>query len=48
MVNQQTLSGNWNDIKGKIRKKWGQLTNDDVQVFNGNVCLLYTSPSPRD
>jgi uncharacterized protein YjbJ (UPF0337 family) len=40
MVNQQTLSGNWNDIKGKIRKKWGQLTNDDVQVFNGNVDQL--------
>lgn len=40
MVNQQTLSGNWNDIKGKIRKKWGQLSNDDVQVFNGNVDQL--------
>ncbi len=37
MVNQQTLSGNWNDVKGKLRKKWGQLTNDDVQVFDGNV-----------
>ena len=37
MVNQQTLSGNWNDIKGQIRKKWGQLTNDDLQVFNGNI-----------
>jgi uncharacterized protein YjbJ (UPF0337 family) len=40
MLNQQTLSGNWNDIKGKIRKKWGQLSNDDVQVFNGNVDQL--------
>ncbi len=37
MVNQQTLSGNWNEVKGKLRKKWGQLTNDDVQVFDGNV-----------
>lgn len=40
MVNQQTLTGNWNDIKGQIRKKWGQLTNDDVQVFSGNVDQL--------
>jgi uncharacterized protein YjbJ (UPF0337 family) len=37
MVNQQTLQGNWNEIKGKLRSKWGQLTNDDVQTFDGNV-----------
>jgi uncharacterized protein YjbJ (UPF0337 family) len=40
MVNQQTLQGNWNEIKGKLRTKWGQLTNDDVQSFNGNVDQL--------
>jgi uncharacterized protein YjbJ (UPF0337 family) len=40
MVNQQTLQGNWNEIKGKLRSKWGQLTNDDVQNFNGNVDQL--------
>lgn len=37
MVNQQTLQGNWNELKGKLRSKWGQLTNDDVQMFDGNV-----------
>ena len=37
MVNQQTLRGNWNEIKGKIRSKWGQLSGDDLQVFDGNV-----------
>jgi uncharacterized protein YjbJ (UPF0337 family) len=37
MVNQQTLQGNWNEIKGKLRSKWGQLSGDDVQSFNGNV-----------
>lgn len=40
MVNQQTLQGNWNEIKGKLRKKWGALTNDDVQNFDGNVDQL--------
>jgi len=40
MVNQQTLAGNWNDVKGRLRKKWGQLTNDDVQSFDGNVDRL--------
>ncbi len=37
MINQQTLQGNWNEIKGKLRSKWGSLTDDDLKVFNGNV-----------
>jgi uncharacterized protein YjbJ (UPF0337 family) len=37
MMNQQTLQGNWNEIKGKLRSKWGTLTDDDLKVFNGNV-----------
>jgi uncharacterized protein YjbJ (UPF0337 family) len=40
MINQQVLQGNWNEIKGKIRSKWGQLTNDDVKSFDGNVDQL--------
>lgn len=40
MINQQTLQGNWNEIKGKLRSKWGSLTDDDVLVFNGNVDQL--------
>jgi len=40
MVNQQTLQGNWNEIKGKLRNKWGQLTNDDLQQAHGNVDQL--------
>ena len=40
MVNQQTLQGNWNELKGKLREKWGQLTNDDLQTAHGNVDQL--------
>jgi len=36
MANQQTLQGNWNEIKGKLRERWGQLTNDELQSFQGN------------
>jgi uncharacterized protein YjbJ (UPF0337 family) len=36
MVNEQTLKGNWNEIKGKIRNRWGQLTSDDLQAAQGN------------
>jgi ElaB/YqjD/DUF883 family membrane-anchored ribosome-binding protein len=40
MINQTTLRGNWNEIKGELRKRWGQLSNDDVQTFNGNIDQL--------
>ena len=40
MVNEQTLEGHWNEIKGKLREKWGQLSNDDVERFSGNVDQL--------
>ena len=40
MPNAQVLQGNWNEIKGKLRTKWGQLTNDDVGMFNGHVDQL--------
>lgn len=40
MINEQILQGNWNEIKGKLREKWGQLTNDDLQSFSGDVDQL--------
>ena len=40
MVNQQTLQGNWNELKGKLRNKWGQLTNDDLQSAHGSIDQL--------
>jgi uncharacterized protein YjbJ (UPF0337 family) len=40
MINQTTLKGNWNEIKGMLRSRWGQLTNDDMQSFNGNIDQL--------
>jgi uncharacterized protein YjbJ (UPF0337 family) len=40
MINQQTFQGNWNEIKGKLRSKWGSLTDDDLQIFNGNLDQL--------
>jgi len=40
MINQQTVQGNWNEIKGKLLSKWGELTDDDMAMFNGNVDQL--------
>jgi len=39
-VNQQTLEGNWDSIKGKLRAEWGQLTDDELQKARGNVDQL--------
>jgi uncharacterized protein YjbJ (UPF0337 family) len=40
MVNQQTLQGNWNQIAGKLRAKWGQLNQDELQHLSGNATEL--------
>jgi len=40
VINQQVLEGNWNEIKGKLRKRWGQLAEDDFSQFHGEVDKL--------
>jgi uncharacterized protein YjbJ (UPF0337 family) len=37
MTNQQILECNWNEIKGKIRQRWGQLTDDDLPQIRGDA-----------
>jgi uncharacterized protein YjbJ (UPF0337 family) len=37
MISQQTLRGSWNEIAGKLRSKWGQLSDDELQEHHGNV-----------
>jgi len=29
------LKGNWNQIKGKLKQKYGQLTDDDLAFADG-------------
>jgi len=29
------VEGNWKQVKGKVKEKWGQLTEDDLNVING-------------
>ena len=40
MATQQQLKGNWNQLKGKIKQRWGQLSDDDLQEFEGNFDQL--------
>ncbi|GIX00454.1 MAG: UPF0337 protein [Pirellulaceae bacterium] len=37
MVNEQTVRGDWNQIKGEMRNQWGQLTDDELDQARGNV-----------
>jgi len=30
------VEGNWKQVTGKIKAKWGQLTDDDLAEINGN------------
>src|SRR5215208_3504507 len=29
------VEGNWKQVKGKVKEKWGQLTDDDLASING-------------
>jgi uncharacterized protein YjbJ (UPF0337 family) len=36
-VNMQELHGQWNQLKGEIKRRWGQLTDDDLTWTGGNI-----------
>jgi uncharacterized protein YjbJ (UPF0337 family) len=29
------VEGNWRRVKGKVKEKWGKLTDDDLTAING-------------
>jgi uncharacterized protein YjbJ (UPF0337 family) len=40
MVSQKQIEGRWDEISGKIRERWGQVTHDEVDRLKGNVDQL--------
>ena len=36
-INAQEIQGQWNSLRGRVKEKWGQLTDDDLQIQGGNV-----------
>lgn len=40
MVTQEKIMGNWNQLKGKVKQHWGQLTDDELQEVEGNIDQL--------
>ena len=34
-MNTDTIKGNWTQLKGKVKERWGKLTDDDLKVIEG-------------
>jgi len=34
-MNWDRIEGNWKQVMGKAREKWGKLSNDDIEVIGG-------------
>jgi uncharacterized protein YjbJ (UPF0337 family) len=35
-MNWDRIEGNWKQFSGKVKEKWGQLTDDDLTRIAGN------------
>lgn len=34
-MNTEQLKGKWTQLKGEVLKRWGELTNDDLDIIAG-------------
>ena len=34
-MNHDRIEGNWKQLKGKLKERWGKLTDDDIDVISG-------------
>ena len=39
-MNEDTLKGQWTQLRGKVREKWGKLTHDDLEQIHGQLQQL--------
>jgi uncharacterized protein YjbJ (UPF0337 family) len=39
-MNKDTVGGNFTQLKGKIKQKWGQLTDNEIDEMEGNAEIL--------
>ena len=39
-MNEDILKGQWKQIKGEVKEKWGKLTNDDLDRIEGRADQL--------
>jgi uncharacterized protein YjbJ (UPF0337 family) len=34
-MDSNQIKGNWEQLKGKVKEKWGELTDDDLKKIDG-------------
>jgi uncharacterized protein YjbJ (UPF0337 family) len=34
-MNSDEIKGKWKQVKGSLKERWGKLTDDDINVING-------------
>jgi len=34
-MNSDQLKGKWKQMKGSVKERWGKLTDDDLDIING-------------
>jgi uncharacterized protein YjbJ (UPF0337 family) len=39
-MNDDVLKGQWKQLRGRIREKWGQLTDDELDMIQGRKDIL--------
>jgi uncharacterized protein YjbJ (UPF0337 family) len=39
-MDSDKMKGKWNQLKGEIKRKWGQVTDDDLLQAEGNMDIL--------
>lgn len=39
-MNEDRIKGQWRQLNGKLKSRWGKLTDDDLQVADGNAEYL--------
>lgn len=39
-MNTNTIQGSWEEIKGKIKTRWGKITDDEIETLKGNLDQL--------
>ena len=39
-MDKYRMKGKWNQLKGDIKRKWGQMTDDDLMTAEGDMDKL--------
>jgi uncharacterized protein YjbJ (UPF0337 family) len=39
-MNEDRIKGQWKQLNGKLKSRWGKLTDDDLRVADGNAEYL--------